>query len=84
DAPVQARVRVTERFFSTRQPDAGEPAGGGTARSVIVEDHGGEISLVFDGDAGGCATLRLPLRDAAALSSCPPGAPPESPLSRRT
>ena len=59
--PEDVRQRVFEPFFSTKA--AGEGSGQGLAicRSIVTEQHGGEIELLTNVGEGTCFTVRLPI-----------------------
>jgi signal transduction histidine kinase len=59
--PEDVRQRVFEPFFSTKA--AGEGSGQGLAicRSIVTEQHGGEIELWTDVGEGTRFTIRLPI-----------------------
>ena len=61
--PEELRDRVFEHFFTTKDVGAGSGQGLAIARSVIVEQHGGELSFESELGHGTRFVFRLPLED---------------------
>ena len=89
--PIEARVRVFERFYRVDKTRARELGGTGLGLSIvkhIVESHGGRTWVEGAVDEGSQFCFTLPLASALedgirpALVSDPVGLPVESPVSR--
>lgn len=68
--PADVRDRAFEPFFSTKS--AGEGSGQGLAicRSIVTEQHGGEIELWSEIGVGTRFTVRLPIEPATSRTAC--------------
>jgi signal transduction histidine kinase len=62
--PAEVAARAFEAFFTTKDVGQGTGLGLDIARRIIVERHGGEITIDSDG-SGTVVTVRLPLRPPA-------------------
>jgi signal transduction histidine kinase len=67
--PEGIRDRVFDPFFTTRQVGDGTGQGLSTARNVIVDQHGGELSFTSQVGIGTRFRIRLPLAPAGILES---------------
>jgi two-component system, NtrC family, sensor kinase len=63
--PVAIRDRIFDPFFTTKEVGKGTGQGLAIARSVVVEKHGGELSLVSEVGKGTTFYIRLPYRGRA-------------------
>jgi PAS domain S-box-containing protein len=61
--PEEIRNKVFEPFFTTKEVGKGTGQGLAVARSVIVDKHGGTISIESEMGAGSTFTIRLPLTE---------------------
>ena len=59
--PDEIRERIFEPFFTTKDVGRGTGQGLAIARSVIHDDHGGELSFVSERGAGTTFRIRLPV-----------------------
>ena len=59
--PDEIRDRVYDPFFTTKEVGKGTGQGLAIARSVIVDKHGGALSLETERGVGTTFTIRLPL-----------------------
>jgi signal transduction histidine kinase len=59
--PEEVAAHAFEPFFTTKDVGKGTGLGLDISRRIIVERHGGDISLE-SGDPGAVVTVRLPLR----------------------
>ena len=59
--PEQARPRIFDLFFTTKEVGKGTGQGLALAYSVVVEKHGGEISFETESGVGTTFIIRLPL-----------------------
>ena len=64
--PEAIRSKIFDPFFTTKEVGRGTGQGLAIARAVIVEKHGGELSLETEVGKGTTFFIRLPLGDAAA------------------
>jgi signal transduction histidine kinase len=62
--PADVVERIFDPFFTTKEVGKGSGQGLSIARSIIVDKHGGEIS-VEDGNPGAVFVIRLPVADPA-------------------
>jgi len=60
--PQALQQKVFEPFFTTKAAGKGTGQGLTIARSVVVEQHGGELALEDAADAGATFIIRLPLQ----------------------
>jgi PAS domain S-box-containing protein len=63
--PEKYRSRIFDPFFTTKQVGKGTGQGLAISHHVIVEKHGGTISLESTEDAGTTFIIRLPLQEAS-------------------
>ena len=61
----QVREKIFDPFFTTKTIGRGTGQGLAIAHEVIVERHGGSISVDSEPGKGACFTIRLPLADSA-------------------
>ena len=59
--PDEIRERIFEPFFTTKDVGRGTGQGLAIARSVIHDDHGGELSFVSERGVGTTFRIRLPV-----------------------
>ena len=59
----QVRSRIFEPFFTTKEVGKGSGQGLAIARSVVVEQHGGELSFEVEPGVGTTFFLRFPITD---------------------
>jgi signal transduction histidine kinase len=59
--PEDIKRRIFEPFFTTKEPGKGTGLGLDIARRIVVEHHGGDLSLQSEPGAT-CFIVRLPLR----------------------
>ncbi|MEM9070674.1 MAG: ATP-binding protein [Myxococcota bacterium] len=62
--PEEIRARIFEPFFTTKEVGRGAGQGLALAYAVVVEGHGGTLTLDSEVGRGSTFTLRLPLRAA--------------------
>ena len=62
--PEEIRERIFDPFFTTKEVGRGTGQGLAIARSVIVDKHGGTLSVESDIGKGTAFTIRLPIEDA--------------------
>ena len=63
--PEANRERIFDPFFTTKQVGKGTGQGLSISHNVVVEKHGGTITLETEEGAGTTFIIRLPLREAA-------------------
>jgi signal transduction histidine kinase len=63
--PEANRARIFDPFFTTKQVGKGTGQGLAISHNVVVEKHGGTISVESEEGAGTTFVIRLPLEDAA-------------------
>lgn len=61
--PPEAVSKVFDPFFTTKEVGRGTGQGLAIAHSVIVDKHGGEVSVEETSDQGTTFLIRLPLRE---------------------
>jgi len=59
--PEEIRARIFDPFFTTKEVGRGTGQGLAIARSVIVDKHGGTISVESEAGQGSVFTIRLPI-----------------------
>lgn len=64
--PEDIRARIFDPFFTTKTVGRGTGQGLAIARSVIVDKHGGTLTVDSEPGAGTTFTIRLPYREVAA------------------
>jgi signal transduction histidine kinase len=64
--PEEIRAKVFDPFFTTKEIGKGSGQGLAIARSVVVDKHGGTLTLASEVGRGTTFTLRLPLQAQAA------------------
>ena len=57
---AQTLARIFEPFFTTKEVGRGTGQGLAIVRSVVVEKHGGSVSLDTEIGVGSTFTIRLP------------------------
>lgn len=63
------RARVFEPFFSTKEAGEGSGQGLAISRTIIAEQHGGDIALWTEAGQGSRFTVRLPIKAETAVSA---------------
>jgi len=58
--PAAVRERIFDPFFTTKEVGKGTGQGLAIARSVVVEKHGGELTLTTEVGKGTTFFIRLP------------------------
>jgi signal transduction histidine kinase len=64
--PPELRLRVFDLFFTTKREGRGSGQGLAIAHAVIVEKHGGELTLESEPGQGSTFIIRLPVGEGAA------------------
>jgi len=59
--PENIQARIFDPFFTTKDVGKGTGQGLSIAHAVVVEKHGGTISVASESGRGTCFTIRLPL-----------------------
>ncbi len=59
--PEHVRERIFEPFFTTKEVGRGSGQGLAIARSVLVEQHGGDLTFDVDDGVGTTFHLRVPI-----------------------
>jgi signal transduction histidine kinase/HAMP domain-containing protein len=67
--PEHIRARIFDPFFTTKEVGKGTGQGLAIARSVVVDKHGGELTLETETGVGTTFNLRLPIDGRAAKVS---------------
>jgi signal transduction histidine kinase len=60
--PEEARQRVFDRFFTTKQPGRGTGQGLAIVRSLVVDQHGGTITFTTQLGRGTAFIVRIPIQ----------------------
>jgi len=63
--PESIRSKVFDPFFTTKEVGKGTGQGLAIARSVVVDKHGGTLTLESEAGVGTTFIVRLPLQEAA-------------------
>ena len=74
--PAEIAEQVWEPFFTTKEVGRGTGQGLALARSIIVEGHGGTITLDSEPMQGTTFTIRLPIRFAIGAEPVPASSQP--------
>jgi signal transduction histidine kinase len=70
--PESIQHRIFEPFFTTKPMGRGTGQGLAIAHSIIVQQHGGELTFESEPGAGTTFVVRLPLRDPGASGKAHP------------
>lgn len=62
--PAEIREKIFDPFFTTKDPGKGTGQGLALANTVVVEQHGGQISVDSEEGVGTAFTIRIPIGEA--------------------